>query len=134
MDHDHDDVCTCDEHPDQPATLVRHDIEDALSHAFSSTDGVLVTRADLTNADHTATAVVWEFPCRHTGIFQGLNATHKDLTVRGTTIVQQDGDVTLFRRFIDWAEVMTGLGMYASFRPTISSEDSDRRLTARERG
>ena len=104
--------------------LVVRDVLLGLGDSFRSEEGPKVTDATLTNGE--STAVVWEYECEHTGLFQGLNPTGKRLTIRGITIVadhRDDEKEASFSRNIDWAQVMTDLGMYASYRPTIATAE-----------
>jgi hypothetical protein len=69
-------------------------------------------------------AVEWSYKCTHVGPLGGLPPTGKDLTIHGVTIVDlRDEDSPRFRRYIDWAEVMSRLDVTATFRPSFKSLD-----------
>src|SRR4051812_17185750 len=108
--------------PDERAMeVVREDVERGLQHSFQSETGVDIIDASLTNGD--ATAVVWQFDCVHTGVFQGLKPKGKAVTIRGVTIVDHVAEGgPLLQRYVDWSEVMADLGMFANFRPTIETD------------
>jgi hypothetical protein len=104
------------------AELVIRDVLLGLGDSFQSDDGPRITDATLSNGE--STAVTWEYECVHSGLFQGLNPTGKRLTIRGITIIANhldDEKGASFARYIDWSQVMTDLGMYASYRPTIAT-------------
>lgn len=68
------------------------------------------------------TAVEWSYRGQHVGTLAGIRPTDRVVTVRGVTIVEQrDGKPPLFRRYVDWSEVMGALGVTATFRPTFDS-------------
>jgi hypothetical protein len=65
------------------------------------------------------TAVEWAFDAQHIESFGGIPATNREVTIHGVTIVRQRGDNTTFRRYVDWAGLMSDLGVTASFRPAF---------------
>jgi hypothetical protein len=104
------------------AQIVVEDLNTGLRDSFESEVGPKIVDASRTNGE--STAVEWEYECRHSGLFQGLNPTGKQFTITGVTLVSRHltgEDEPLLSRFVDWAQVMNDLGMYASYRPTIES-------------
>jgi hypothetical protein len=69
-------------------------------------------------------AVEWSYKCTHVGHLGGLRPTGKNLTIHGVTIVDlRDEGSPRFRRYVDWADVMSRLDVTATFRPSFKSLD-----------
>jgi hypothetical protein len=62
----------------------------------------------LTNG--TVTAVPWEYTGFTEERLRGQEQQPREVTVRGVTIVEGDGEEAVFRRYVDWAEVWAQLG------------------------
>jgi hypothetical protein len=115
--------------PDRdPELNVRHDaviataldVESGLGPFFEATDGFSVPtqfgmEPPITNGQMTA--VVWQYAGRHSAEFQGVPATDRVVTIRGTTVVDHSGPEPLFHRYVDWLDVMAQLGLTANMRP-----------------
>lgn len=106
--------------------LARRDIEEGLGESFEPAgDGWRVIDAFVRDGEMTngrCTAVPWEYSCRHSGYFLGLQPTGDTFVIDGVTIVVRDVDgdsPEIFHRYIDWATVMANLGMGATWRPTL---------------
>jgi hypothetical protein len=66
------------------------------------------------------TAVAWEFVGTHTGAFLGIEATHRQVTIQGVTLVASKGDE--FQRYIHLPGLLGQLGVTLT-RPTIGDGD-----------
>jgi hypothetical protein len=71
----------------------------------------------------TLVAVPWVYRCRHTGDFQGLFPTGRDLRIDGVTLVDRSHGEALFYRYIDWAGVISQLGLMVSARVPVTEEE-----------
>jgi hypothetical protein len=112
---------------DETIDLVHRDVVLGLSHAFDERDAGWHPVADLIDdglpTNGRTSVVPWEFDCTHANAFLGIPSTGRDITIRGTTIVVDRGgdgaDGLRYHRYIDWAQVMTDLGVQATFRPVL---------------
>ncbi len=66
-------------------------------------------------------AVPWIYEGRHVGDFQGLYPTGRMLRIEGVTLVDQR--TGLLRRYIDWAGVISQLGLDVSWRIPVTEEE-----------
>jgi hypothetical protein len=105
---------------DSAEKAVLQDITEGLKHVFSPRDNS-PGGAQIVERSGTAAYVEWVYDCTHTGVFQGLKPKGRELTIRGVTIVDDSSGSPVFKRYVDWSEVMTQLGMFANFRPTIET-------------
>lgn len=68
-------------------------------------------------------AVPWTFLCKHTGDFQCLFPTGRDVTIEGITLVDsRDGDTTL-HRYVDWLGLTVQLGLEVSWRIAVTEDE-----------
>jgi len=83
--------------------------------------------------------VAWEWPVEHVGPLQGISATHRNLTLRGVTVIERAINVTgreetvltegegegeietelVFSRYIDWLALYAELGAITIARPQV---------------
>jgi hypothetical protein len=103
-------------------TLVERDIVAGLADVFSPLEGFRAPHqfanvAPISNG--TQTAVVWEYSVTHTGDFQGIRPTGREIVVRGVTIVDTSGDEPVYHRYIDWADVFAQLSLSTTGRPAL---------------
>lgn len=102
-----------------PAFVPAVDGDDAITHPRPFDD-----REPITNG--TFTTVVWEYRARHADWFQGVPPTNRELTIRGTTIVDHRNDAKpLLHRYIDWLNVLYGIGMTMYHRVIVPEPNYD---------
>jgi hypothetical protein len=112
--------------------VVMSDVVDGLERSFEPWDGnapesFLVSEEfrDEENfiGNDLIAAVPWTFHCRHTGNFQELFPTGRELNIDGITLVDsRRGDVQL-HRYVDWAGVFAQLGLEVSSRIPITEDE-----------
>jgi hypothetical protein len=56
------------------------------------------------------TAVPWEYTGTAAVRLRGEGQPNREVTIRGVTIVEGEGENAVFRRYVDWAEVWAQLG------------------------
>ncbi len=69
--------------------------------------------------DGTSSAVEWQYELIHTGTFAGLAPTKRTVVLMGVTLVRNDGNQFLHRRYIDWLSLFGQLGLTLSARPAV---------------
>jgi len=89
---------------------------------FSET-GAGLTPLDATElkVDGTTSAIEWRYELVHSGEFAGIPATNRTVTLEGVTLVRQDGDQWLHRRYIDWLSLFGQLGLTLSGKPAVDA-------------
>jgi hypothetical protein len=82
---------------------------DSRLHGFSIVDVVTPNRNPLRNV--TGAAVAWSFTARHTGMFESIEPSGREITATGLTIlhVGERGQPQV-RRYIDWHHIFAQLG------------------------
>ena len=68
-------------------------------------------------------AVPWTYLCKHTGDFQGLFPTGRDIQIEGTTLVDSRESPTVLHRFVDWMGLAAQLGLEVSWRIAVTEEE-----------
>lgn len=68
-------------------------------------------------------AVPWTYDCLHTGDFEGLFRTGRELHIHGTTLVDYRTGTTNLHRYVDWAGVIAQLGLEVSWRIPVTEEE-----------
>jgi hypothetical protein len=111
---------------DDAVGLVQQAVAAGLGQAFDDRDGgfrvVEELLGDSFGDDDRVVAVPWELPCTHARRFLEIEATFVDLVIRGLTLVVENPDKgVLLHRYIDWAQVMSDLGMSMTFRPALEA-------------
>jgi hypothetical protein len=110
--------------PEAAIKLVAEDVSELESRFAPVTDGEgdgFTAFADevLMGRDHTVVGVRWEYRCQHVGDFMGIRAMQRVLTIRGFTVVYDQEPVQL-RRYVDWANVSSQLGIASSMQPLVN--------------
>jgi hypothetical protein len=111
--------------------LVKGDILDVIGNVFTSDDDDAFDVADEFRDSETIRntdliAVPWTYRCYHTGDFQGLFPTWRELTIEGVTVIDTRGAAPMLRRYIDWLGVLTQLGVDVSLRLPVTEEEYNR--------
>ncbi len=71
------------------------------------------------NEEGSVAVVPWEWRgVNREGLFD-LDPTFAPVTVRGTTIVTEEGDGLVYRRYIDWLDVLAQAGVAVYTRPIV---------------
>ena len=65
-------------------------------------------------------AVPWTWHGRNEGLFQ-LAATHREVTLRGITVVTDGGTDLICQRYIDWLPALQEAGIVLYTRPIVAS-------------
>jgi SnoaL-like polyketide cyclase len=107
-------------------TAVQDDISQGLAGAFTIDSGGIRVDSPLNEKlleNNTYAAVVWSLTATHTGPFVGLEATGREVTIEGVTLVQKPTSKTeqQFMRYIDWSAVLGQLGVSMSGRPILAN-------------
>jgi hypothetical protein len=66
-----------------------------------------------------ATVVAWQYNAIHANPYGNIQATQREVTFEGVTIVNNDGTVT---RYVDWLFVMAQLGIVGTQRPLLAAD------------
>ena len=74
------------------------------------------------SAESTKMVVPWTWSGRNAGLF-GLDATNRDVVVRGITVIEEDGDGFLCRRYVDWFPAFEQAGLIMYTRPIRSIDE-----------
>ena len=100
--------------PTQAARYVRDDLSKGLPQ-FAISD--FRFEEELSAAAGVET-VVWEADARLVDKFLGAEPGEHPLVIRGITLVKQvDDGVPVFRRYIDWMDLLNALGLNGVMRP-----------------
>jgi hypothetical protein len=107
--------------------LVKEDVANGLSPFFPEFDNGTdkgFYQEHRWNDEPLAGSDRWAFPWlwsgRHEVSFQGVVATNKIVTIRGTTVVDDHDKATVVERYIDWLDVFNQLGIGLSLRTPIN--------------
>jgi hypothetical protein len=75
--------------------------------------------------DSEVVPVGWIYRCRHSGDFQGLFPTNRELEIHGMTVVDytRDRERPMFHRYVDWLGVITQLGLSVSWRIPVTEDE-----------
>ena len=102
---------------------VRNDLEAGLGDVFSilqfTSDIEKINAPVMSNNDFAA--VVWSVNASHDNVFAGLAPTGREVVIEGVTIVSTSSEEPMFRRYIDWSNVLGQLGVSISGRPVMPS-------------
>ena len=74
------------------------------------------------SSESTKIVVPWTWSGRNAGLF-GLDATNREVVVRGITVIEEDGDEFLCRRYVDWLPVLAQAGLIIFTRPIRSIDE-----------
>ena len=74
------------------------------------------------SSDATKVVVPWTWSGRNAGLF-GLDATNREVVLRGITVVEEDGDGFLCRRYVDWLPAFEQAGLVMYTRPIRSIDE-----------
>jgi len=113
--------------------IVKQDVVGGLEKAFSprddDADSAFVVaehfgeEKEFIGNDRIA-VVPWTYFAVHTGDFQCLFRTGRDILIKGVTLVDHRGEGDpLLHRHVDWAGVMTQLGLVVSGRVLVNEEE-----------
>lgn len=125
---------------------VSQDLADGFAGIFDGQGGVLpvgrFAEEAVGTVSDTVSVLAWEWPVRHVGPLQGTPATHRELTLRGVTVIERrssvidrgdtviereeteaDGNL-LFSRYIDWLALYAELGALSIARPQVDDRRS----------
>jgi hypothetical protein len=117
---------------DESFDLVRKDVQSSFGAVFGARDDIdedevftVVEPFRGEEAVRTANvaSVPWTFRCRHTGDFNGIFPTGRNLDIQGVTLVDFRGGEPLLSRYIDWAGVIAQLGLTVSARVPVTEEE-----------
>jgi hypothetical protein len=78
--------------------------------------------AEVISNDQVA-AVPWTYLCKHTGDFQCLFPTGRDVTIEGLTLVDSREGETVLHRYIDWMGLASQLGLEVSWRVAVTEAE-----------
>ncbi len=70
-------------------------------------------------ADESKVVVPWVWRGVNNGLL-GLDSTGKEVVVRGITVIEEDGDQFLCRRYVDWLPALEQAGIVLYTRPIRS--------------
>ncbi len=73
----------------------------------------------LSEDESSSVAVVWTWRGLHDRPTQGISATDVEVTVEGVTVVSGRPGNRSYRRFIDWSDVWSQIGLSIGTRPVI---------------
>lgn len=116
--------------PRAVAEAVRDDVATVLEDVLPAGDDdgagfrvpdpfTVVAETGIRNDDGSVAVVPWEWTgVNARGLF-GLDPTFRRITVRGTTIVSEEGGTPMFRRYIDWLDVLAQAGVAVYTRPIV---------------
>jgi hypothetical protein len=111
--------------------LCRADVEPHLSEWFTRTEGWMAQPSFVASPDPQAAAprapaaVEWRWHGRHDKnyAFNNTLATGKEIVVRGCTVMAfNEKDVLKVRRYIDWAGLLTQIGIGVNWRVPVAPE------------
>jgi hypothetical protein len=68
-------------------------------------------------------AVPWTYYAAHTGDFECLFRTGREVTIEGMTFVDTRRDETVLHRYVDWIGVVTQLGLEVSWRIPVTEDE-----------
>lgn len=68
-------------------------------------------------------AVPWTYLCKHTGDFQGLFPTGRNIQIEGMTLVDSRASTTVLHRFVDWMGLAAQLGLEVSWRIAVTEDE-----------
>jgi hypothetical protein len=114
--------------PEFGTALARCDTVDRLGELFSEAEGQWAADADRSGPlGAAAFGVAWTFSTVHdkSGAFNHLPATHRDVQVRGFTILgigvddRTEAERLVVRRYVDWAGVFGQLGLTLNWRVPV---------------
>ena len=74
------------------------------------------------NPEQTTMAVPWTWRGRNGGLL-GLDATNKEVLVRGLTVVEEGDGEFLCRRYVDWLPALEQAGILLFSRPIRSIDE-----------
>jgi hypothetical protein len=114
---------------DEAIAQVRDDVSGYLGRAFTlEDDGPQFVLEDRFHGDglsaianENSAVVVWQFTGRHTGEFQYIEATGRDVVVQGCSVISPGGDGFELRHYINWVGVLGQLGVTFT-RPLLPAD------------
>jgi hypothetical protein len=74
------------------------------------------------SSDTTKVVVPWTWSGRNAGLL-GLDATNREVVLRGITVIEEDGDGFLCRRYVDWLPAFEQAGLVMFTRPIRSIDE-----------
>ena len=87
-----------------------------VSHHFDDDDGDAI-------GNDRVLAVPWSYNCVHTGDFQCLFPTGREIQIDGVTLADyREGDLML-HRYVDWGGVIVQLGLEVSGRIAVTEDE-----------
>jgi len=109
--------------------LVKADVDGALAEQLPDGEGFELDpefdgwRDDpFASTEATKLAVPWIWHGRNAGLF-GLDATNREVVVRGLTVIEEDSGSFLCRRYVDWLPVLAQAGLIIYTRPIRSIDE-----------
>ena len=112
--------------------IVKRDVIDGLRDGFTAReeneDEAFVVAKDFDDekefiGNEGIAVVPWTYYCVHTGDFLCLFPTGRNIVINGVTLVDRRGDDTLLHRHVDWAGLISQLGLEVSARVTVDEEE-----------
>jgi len=120
---------------EQALESVRKDIGKGIAEVFEPNGASPVSVPEelarvLEGTEAAVVAVPWVYRCVHTGDFQNLVPTYREIEMHGVTFVNysQDENNPVFHRYVDWLGVVNQLGLEVSWRVPIEEEQYRDRL------